>query len=75
MEAIALSKMMSSGVRIWTRARTLLVLPSLTRKVKLSSPLKLAPGVYSKFGAVPLRLPFVGPDATLYVSESPSTCY
>ena len=34
--------------------------PSLTLKVKLAAPVKLAVGVKVRFGAVPLSVPFTG---------------
>ena len=53
-------------------ATLLLSSPSLTLKVKLSSPLKSVSGVYVRPGAVPLKEPFVGSDITVKVMGSPS---
>ena len=47
-------------------------LPSVALKVNESDPLKPAPGVYVRFGAVPDNVPCVGPEATEKVNASPS---
>jgi hypothetical protein len=46
-------------------------LPVLARKVKLSAPVKFAPGVYVTLGALPLRRPLLGGATIAKVSGSP----
>ena len=36
------------------------IVPSLTLKVKLSSPLKFSFGIYVRFGTIPLSFPYCG---------------
>ena len=47
--------------------------PSFTLKVNESPPVAFAVGVYTKFGAVPLKAPLVGPVTTVNFSVAPST--
>ena len=58
---------------IETVASTESLAPSFTLKVNESPPVAFAVGVYTKFGAVPLKAPLVGPVTTVNFSVAPST--
>jgi len=53
-------------------AAALVSVASLAVNVKLSAPLKLRSGVYVRFGATPLNVPFAGCVTTVNVSGSDS---
>src|SRR5687768_8820945 len=50
-----------------------LSVPSFAVNVKLSAPFSFAFGVYVRFGAVPLRMPFVGALVIVQLAIDPST--
>ena len=54
-----------SPITISTVANPESDVPSFTRKVKLSVPIASALAVYTRFGAVPLRVPCFGCEATV----------
>jgi hypothetical protein len=52
-----------TSVTVTLNVATLLsTVPSFALNVKLSEPLKFAPGLYVRLGAVPLSVPLEGPD-------------